>query len=50
MEFFVWTLLIFGALILFETFLIIKNHSKTEKFLIVIIALLIIIIRYFFSR
>lgn len=50
MEFFVWTLLIFGALVLFETFLIIKNHSKTEKFLIVIIALLIIIIRYFFSR
>lgn len=50
MDFFVWTLLIFGALVLFEHFLIIKNHSKTEKFLIVIIALLIIIVRYLFFR
>ena len=50
MDFFVWTLLIFGALVLLEAFLIIKDHSKTEKILIVIIALLIVIIRYLFFR
>ena len=50
MDIFVWTLLIFGALVLLEAFLIIKDHSKTEKILIVIIALLIIIVRYLFFR
>ena len=50
MAIFSWILLVFGALTLIEAFLIIKEHSKTEKFLIIIIALLIIIVRYFFSR